>query len=285
MKPSLSDSMPDLSDAMTTLSPQALLVIESYLRVRIGGKEISCPYDNNRRQRVRGALRVGVGKGTALEIVEEAETLAIKEKINFSFLEPETIKKFLVDHNLGIDCSALAYYILDAELRAKKDEPLSRRLICTHSKNPLRRLIAKTRPVENTSTRTLANDANSVIIHLNGTSPGDMIVMLGTGERHDRDHVMVVHEVAYDTSLPYEGRVREGSIRTLHYTQALAWRTDGPYRHGVRQGAIEIIDPAKPLLEQRWIEDGNEGRDNGTFEHATQAQRIEIRRLRALSSV
>jgi hypothetical protein len=61
----------------------------------------------------------------------------------------------------------------------------------------------------------------------------------------------------------------------------LDWRTDGLYNHGVRQGTIEIVDLAKSLTNQIWIESGKTGEENETLERAIYAKNLLIRRLKA----
>lgn len=253
-----------------TLSPEALRVIDEYLHLPFSGKNISCPYYNNRRHRVRGALRAMIGKGSPEEIVHEAIISALKERIDLLSLDNDTLKKFLVDHHIGIDCSGFVSYVLDAELRARGNMPLRKQIFFPHAKNIFRKLIVKIRPAENMDVRTLADDKNSEEITPSHVRPGDYIVFTGAGERQDRDHILLIHRV---------DRGDQSSV-IIHYTHAFQWSTDGKYHHGVRQGIIYITNTDASLLEGKWTEQGKSDEENETWRHARSAQSVTLRRLR-----
>lgn len=253
-----------------TLSLQALQIINSYLKLPFHGKHVSCPYFNNRRARVRAGLRALVGKGSAEDIVEEATIISLREKINLEKLNNEELKKFLVGHHLGIDCSALAYHILDAEARARGLGSLHKILKRPWFKNPFRRLLVKLRPIENTGVGTLNHEVNSLEVNLKDVLPGDMIIMMGAGPKQDYNHVFLIHEVA--TNSPLEGG--KGGV-VIHYTHSFQYPTDGLYNHGVRQEKIEITDINKPLLEQSWSE-------SQMKDYARGAKEFKIKRLKAI---
>lgn len=258
-----------------TLSPEAQTIIQNYLHLPFPGRNISCPYYNNRRHAIRGALRVLIGKGSVDDIMDETMILSLKHKIDLGVLTDEQLKQFLVDHHVGIDCSALAYYILDAELRAKKLGGIKRHLSFPTTVNPLRVLLRNLRTVENTSVDVLSVPKTSVEVPLSAVQPGDMIIMKQTGRDHTMNHVLVVHAVEYDdASLP----------TSISYTHTLQWSTDGKYRHGVRQGRIVLTDLTKSLLEQSWEEQQKTGDSNETLQHAKLAQELTIKRLHALQT-
>ena len=221
---------------------------------------------------MRAALRVMIGKGTPEEIVEEAQLFALKEKIDIQKFSDEELKHFLVDHNLGIDCSGLAFHILDAECKATKKTGLKKYIHFT-GKSFLRRLITMFRTVENTSVLTLADEKNSQVIDLAEIQPGDVITLINAGLEKNFHHALTIHQVDYQDNLP----------TILSYTHTLNWRVDGKYDHGVKQGKIEIIDHKKPLLEQKWIENVVTGTENDTFAKSADAERLELRRLRFLT--
>lgn len=253
-----------------TLSAPALKIIESYLHLPFKDKDISCPYFNNRRQKVRGALRVLIGKGSVEDIIEEAMIFGLKEKVDIKKLSNEELKKYLIDHNVGIDCSGLAYYILDGELKDQKKSGLKSILSFPYAQNFIRKLLIRLRPVENAGVRTFAHEKNTKVIPLHEVCPSDMIIMMGTGRDHDLNHMLIIHEVEYENGVP----------KLLHYTHSLAWSTDGKYNHGVRQGQIEIVDVKKPLLEQKWTEQNQIGEKNETYWRATTAEELSLKRLK-----
>lgn len=252
-----------------TLSGKAMEVMEHFLRLPIPDKDISCPYYNNRRGAVRAGLRVLIGKGEATEIVEEAKLVSMKEKIDLFSLPSPEIKKFLVDHRIGIDCSGLAYYILNAESIEENFGPLKKRIAFPQTKNILRIFWNKLRPVENTGVLSLAHPKNSRQIGLGDVQPGDFIIMLSTGPDKTYNHVLVIWKTEYE----------EDALKTIQYVHSFAWPTDGKYNHGVRKGTIKITDKTKPLAEQSWEEQKKTGKENVTEERAHEAGTVSIRRL------
>jgi hypothetical protein len=251
------------------LSDEARRRIDRYLHLHINGNTIPCPYFNNKRNRVRAGLRVLVGKGSPEEIEEEAALIAMREKVDLTALSNDDLKTFFVEHNLGIDCAGLAYYILDAESKARGKGPLKKRLSFPFAKNPIRKLLSKLRPAENTNVRVLSHESNSAPALLDATKPGDMIVILDTKNGKHWDHILVIHRVLRE----------DGALKRIDYTHSLQWDTDGPYRHGVRQGIIEIINPKENILRQRWTEQEKTGEENKTFVRAKRAQKVDVRRL------
>ncbi|MBD3311317.1 MAG: hypothetical protein GF349_02330 [Candidatus Magasanikbacteria bacterium] len=253
-----------------TLSKPALKVIQDYLKLPFKNKDVSCPYFNNRKTNVRAALRVLIGKGSVKDIMEETKIISLREKVDLRNWNNEEIKKFLVDHNLGIDCSGFVYYVLDRELKAQRKGGIKKHIKFPNIKNPIRKLIAKIRTVENTGVKTLSHEANSKTVEIKQVKPGDFISILKAGEKSDRDHVLVIHRVDYENNKP----------KTLYYTHSLSWRSDGKYDHGVRQGKIEITDLNKKITDQNWIEHKKTGKDNETYLRAKNSKECEIRRLK-----
>lgn len=250
------------------LSDKAFSIISSYKNFNIGFATCTVPYYNNKHLRLRARLRAQAGKGSVPEIHDEAENIALIEKVNLKALDSLSLKKFLVDHNLGIDCSGLAFYILNAESEARGAGELTRHLSFPNSKGMMGAIRSKLRPIENTDVATLAHNDNSRIIPLKDVKPGDMITMVGGIEGKERDHILVVHEV----------NQKDGTLVGINYTHTVAWPTDGEYGHGIRSGLIRITDHQKPLTEQEWIEADKTGEENYTFTRAAKSK-TEIRRL------
>lgn len=213
------------------LTGKAEKVAFDFLNLPIGGKLVRTPYYNNKHKRVRGGLRALVGKGKPEEIVEEALIMSMKERVNLNELDQANITKFLVDHNLGIDCSGLAYHILDTESKERGLGSIGPRL-----SYPLRggmlgwlsRLIRR-RYVENADTLTLAHPTNSHEVAVGDVAPGDMVVLIerGTGERN---HTFIVKDVG------------DKEITLIH---SIATPEDGKYNHGVR---LEVLSKSGQLL-------------------------------------
>src|SRR3989344_7608981 len=102
--------MENAQSIVKTLSKEALEVLKAYEGV---------PYYNNAHKKVRLGLRALIGKGTPEEVSDEALLYSLREKVDLKTLTPELRKKFLIEHNIGIDCSGLAYHVLDAENKAR----------------------------------------------------------------------------------------------------------------------------------------------------------------------
>jgi hypothetical protein len=277
------------------LSEKALSVIDQYLHFRIGNSETcNIPYFNNNHKVVRAGLRATIGKGSPADIFEEVEIELAKrgshdgelpislpageiKKGTFipGAISHESLKHFLVDRNIGIDCSGFAYYVLSAESQSRGKSAIDRHLHFPNCRGILGKIRSKMRPAENAGVATLAHDKNSTIIQLSEIQTGDMITMLNTmnndvkEDRRIRDHIVTVHQVEYQNFIP----------TVIHYSHSIAWPSDGEYGHGVRQGLIEILDINKPITEQRWTEADKTGIENYTNIRAQKAL-TELRRLR-----
>jgi hypothetical protein len=251
----------------TTLSAPAAKVISAYLNLpfpdTIG---VWCPYFNNAKVGQRGQLKVLVGKGTPQEIVEEAKIISIQYKQNI--LSPdvsaEDIRKFLIENNLGIDCSGFITNVLQAEFLTKHID-LVKQIFITPKKNILRWLISKLRPVEQISVAVLAHEKNTETIELPNVQAGDLIMLLKTGLKKTRDHILLVTKTTPDM---------------IYYTHARAWSSEGRYGHGVTNGTITITDPGKVLLDAIWEEKNLKNENNETYLEAKQATILAVKRLK-----
>lgn len=239
-----------------SISPESQAIINSYKNWTLGPATCSIPYFNNRHLGLRGGLPAEVGKGSPEKIREEAEHIAFIKRIDVQSFTNESLKHFLVDYSLGVDCSAFVYYVLNAEDH----------LTFPYAEGLFRKFRAKTQPVKNADVKTFAHEKNSKIISLQELQPGDIITMIHN--EISRNHIIVITEVDYENSKP----------RTIHYAHSIAWPLDGVYGHGVREGTIEIMDLNKPIQEQQWIENGKTGNDNHSQERAREST-TETRRL------
>lgn len=254
-----------------TLGEDAQELIDSYINLEVGKNLISVPYFNNARIKTRGGLKVFTGKGNPEEIKEEISIISKKKKINLHEFNKEQAKQFLIENNIGIDCSGFAYYILDAELKNKKHTSLRSVIKFPTIKNLFRKIIAKLRVVQNTNVLTLAQDENSYSILPKDSRPGDFIVIINSGPKKDLNHIMVI------TNTETKGN-------KITYAHSFAWSADGRYNHGVRTGEIEIIDDSAGLLQQKWTEKEMSGDENETYVRAKQAKILDIRRLKHLTT-
>ena len=252
-----------------TLSQPALDLIENFKNLNIGDKTITCPYFNNRRNKVRGGLKVEVGKASIDEIKEEVKILSKKKRKSLEKMNEEQVKKFLVDNNIGVDCSAFAFYVLNKEIKEKNNEKL-KKLINFPNKSFLRKLISKIRTIENINVKTLSQPENSKEVGVRKIEPGDFISILNSGKNNSLDHILVIHEIEYKNNLP----------KTIKYTHSFRWSSDGQFGHGIKQGEIKINDLDQTLLDQDWIEANEKNEKNETYKRAKQAEDLTVRRIK-----
>ena len=242
---------------MNELSKEAHGVIESYLRLPIGAGAVT-PYFNNRRAKIRAGLRALIGKGSPKEIADEARIIALREKVDVKSLDSATLKRFLVDKGLGIDCSGFAYHVLDAESRVRNSKPLKSYLALKLS--PLRSLLARLRTAEQVSVAVLARDDNSSPVRAKDAQPGDIVTLLNP----EYNHVLVI-----------ESSEKTDKNIVLRYVHSYAWPHEGVYGHGVRRGTITLA--GDDIMRGIWDESGTPV----DFEKIRHIERAEIRRLRA----
>ncbi len=185
-----------MSEQILKLPEAGQKVVDSYLKMSIGNKIITCPYFTN-LQKFRAGLRVFLGKATAEEIIKEVGFIAQKEQANLIKFSEKDLYRFLADHNLGIDCSGLTVYILRALYqKTKKINILKKIKIISFFKNPWRYFISCLRPVENISVRVLASDKNSFQVDsLNQVQAGDMLV------RTNLKHIYLITEIEKENNL------------------------------------------------------------------------------------
>mgnify|MGYP000207978281 CR=1 FL=1 len=250
----------------TKISPAAEKMIEDYFNLPVPNTpDVRCPYFNNARVGQRGQLKVLVGKGTPQEIIDEAKIISIQYKQDvFRSNDPTVIRKFLIDHNLGVDCSAFVVHVMKAHL-AERGADLLKKIFITEKSNVLRWLISQLRPVEQISVNVLASEKNSDIVNnLEDIQAGDLIIMLKTGPKKERNHILLVTET---------------KDNVISYAHARAWSSEGQYGHGVSAGTITLNNP-KGLLEQTWEEKGQLNQDNETYWEAREAKLLQVKRLK-----
>jgi hypothetical protein len=265
----------------STLSTKSLLILDQYVHFRFGSAVCSVPYFNNRTVGARAALRATIGKGSPKDIQEELQSITVKNHIDYDSLADESLKKLLVDNNLGIECSGFAYYVLNAESEERGKGTLDKHLRFVKAGGFLGKIRAKLRPVENCDVATFADDANSSMIPINEVRPGDFISMQNDGDESERDHILVVTEIDYDNPGMIPGQNSTGNSRPtkIYYSHAVAYPEDGKYGTGIKQGLIELSAECKTLADGLWSENGTTANATRIFNRAKKS-RTEIRRLK-----
>ncbi len=226
-----------------TISPRALSIIDQYKNFSVGTASCSIPYFNNKTIRARGALRAYVGKGSPKDIYEEVTASLTKEHVETGVLTSESLKKYLTDKNIGLDCSGLAYYILNAESEELGKGRIDKHLHFTNCGGLFGKIRCALRPVENCSVTTFSDNKNSRLILQKDICPGDFISMIS--RTNDRDHMLIVHQVEYQNFLPIK----------IHYTHTIAYPENGVYGTGLKQESIEIVSPEKDIIDCLWSEE------------------------------
>ena len=251
-----------------TLAPRALSVIDQYLHFKVGSAVCSVPYFNNRTVRARATLRTFVGKGSPKDIYDEVQVMLIRQHVPAETLADESLKKLLADADIGIDCSAFAYYVLNAESAETGRSPLDKHISFVNCTGLFGRMRAALRPAENCDVATFADDRNSRVIAMKDALPGDIITMMGDAEDNEHDHILIIHQVDQQNSVATK----------IFYSHAAAYPEDGLYGSGVKQGTIMITDPSKPIIAQEWSENGQTGPADQLFVRA-QRSKTDVRRL------
>src|SRR5258708_5628553 len=108
--------------------------------------------------------------------------IVLKNHIDVNSLTNGSLKKLLVDNNIGIDCSGFAYYILDAVSQASNKGPISKHIKFVNCSGILGRFYCSLRPATSIDVSTLADDANSHEVKPREVEPGDIITMISNEE-------------------------------------------------------------------------------------------------------
>ena len=236
-----------------TLSTRALSVIDQYKDFSVGKAVCSVPYFNNKTTRTRGALRAFTGKGSPKDIYEEVTAGLAKEHVATEMLTGESLKKYLTDKNIGIDCSGLAYYILNAESEERGLGSLDKHIRFINCHGLIGKIKSALRPVEHCDVATIADDNNSKIVTIQDIRPGDMITMIS--KSNIRNHILIVSGVDMQNSNPTK----------IFYTHTIAYPEDGVYGTGLKQGTIDLLtksteyqalgtDTVNEILAYTWSE-------------------------------
>lgn len=265
-----------------SLLPQSQKILDEYFSLPFKGMPgVRTPYFNNARQKQRGQLRVLVGKGKPQEIVDEAQIISIQyhagifDKNGHCCLHgahsneratADEIRKFLIDHNLGVECSGFVTQILRTYFKETKNIDIAKHFFIVSPKHFLRWCLTKLRPIENISVRTWMKDENTEMMSdWTKCQTGDVVTMLESSPNKKHDHILLI--------LDNDGK-------TIEYAHARAWASEGKEGHGVATGQIKIIDTSKGILEQEWEELGVKGEKNETWAEAKNAKALEVRHVK-----
>lgn len=243
------------------LPKASLQTIYHYFHLSIGGKEIPCPYYINEDyplpifekskiipskklayRKKQSKSRAMVGKGKPTEIEKVTKELAQKNKFDLKQANVLQIRKFMVEHGIGVDCSALVVWALNELSKEKFDKPLWK-FINFGKRNVFRRLLITLRPAENIGVKVL-NANSQEIKNIHNVQPGDLIISW------NNQHVLLITEVGFENDKP----------KYFKYVNSTWWYGDG----GVKEGTVNIKNSGS-LLNQDWSEVLYKGK-NWTYE-------------------
>lgn len=138
---------------------------------------LGLPYFINTPQNPLQKLSVQVGKGNWRQIQKYTQNLAKKQKIK---LTPQNTYAFQKKNHIGLDCSALAYHLLDFLYQKKHRRSIKPYLLGTEGKTGPRRL----------SANLLTSSPNAIITK--NPKPGDLI------RQKNGHHVLFIYKVTPD---------------------------------------------------------------------------------------
>ncbi len=94
--------------------------IKQYLKINLGEISVPCPYWSNKIKNglvvIRGFQN---GKGKAEEIKSELQKRLLPDNLNIDLFTPLYIQKFAKKERIGIDCSGLAFRVLEELVRLR----------------------------------------------------------------------------------------------------------------------------------------------------------------------
>ncbi|MFA6250380.1 MAG: hypothetical protein WC686_02620 [Candidatus Shapirobacteria bacterium] len=103
---------------------------------------LGLPYFLNYSKLSHHLSNAQVGKGNWQEILELTQEKASQSQINLILLSPRELYFFQKKHRIGIDCSGLAYHLVDFWLLLTKNKKLSNFVLGTNNQSDVRHLSA-----------------------------------------------------------------------------------------------------------------------------------------------
>ncbi|RLC35136.1 hypothetical protein DRH14_01515 [Candidatus Shapirobacteria bacterium] len=197
--------------------------IEHYLNI---------PYAINKLKNGHIVEEVPYGaKGNWLQIKNITKKITKKEKIDLSKPSSQQLYNFRKKHKIGIDCSGLAYHLLDKTYQLLFNQSIKFKLVGTNNKKGVRRL----------SANMLTNPINSMpILKYENIQTADLIRF------NQAKHVIFIVEKK-DNIITY--------VHNSRYTQ----------KRGVHYGQIKITNPQKSLNFQQWSDTHLNGQPYSQF--------------------
>lgn len=216
------------------VSEKTYELINNYFNLKIGNKLVKCPYYLNPKHK-RGELRSLIGKGTPSEIEDEVRIWSKIKKFDLNTANTYEIRKFMIDHAIGVDCSGFVSHILDTEIRFK-NQKIRRIIDNSEGKDIFRKIYHRIRFLDNLDVQTLTSSINcKKIENLDEIKPLDLLRLRGLQEGF---HIAIVIKTCYN----------EGN-KVITYAHSSRWYLPND---GVRIGNIIITNPDNDLSHQIW---------------------------------
>lgn len=212
-------------------SPALQNLFSQYTHLPLGGKEVVCPYWINNLKRLKNGP--GGGKGKPEEIVKYTEETARKKKVNLNKLNEKQTQDFMKINHIGIDCSGLAFWLLNALDMEKGGNGIDDDI--PNSRGRFLKARASVKMLT-------ADEVSRAVLSIDGIKPGDMIRL-----RRGR-HLLVVMTVKKNTDQKHQ------EILYVHSSSPLFTKISG-----VHQSSIVIKNSNKALEEQEWLESTSDG--------------------------
>ncbi|BCX14025.1 MAG: hypothetical protein KatS3mg085_557 [Candidatus Dojkabacteria bacterium] len=242
--------------------------INRYFELNLGNKKVTCPYFINTAK--KKDLRALLGKGSPDEIEIEAKIWEKVKGVNFDLMNHDEIRNFLVDRNIGIDCSGFVTHVINFWYKLETGRNIWSKIKVPIKKTLFGKILFYLRPVEKIGANYLTNLENSRSVELNEILPGDLIRL--KTQKRNAHHVLLVEEV-----IRKNGKVKQ--INYIHSTPNYGKLS------GVKRASIKVHDETKPLEDQEWLETDENGINFTKNGYLIQKEDNGIRRLKALEPI
>ena len=210
-------------------------LVYQYIHLPLGGKKVRCPYWMDKIK--RGIVGPFGGKGTPEQIVEATLAAAKKERINLDSFSASQIRTFMKKNRIGLDCSGLAFNLLDVLDKERGGNGLVDDIPGARGKFLVRanvRMLTERRVA-------------GIIPKVADLKVGDMIKL---HSRRRIKHILVVVEIKRD---------RKSKIEEIIYAHS----SPGTKISGVHKGKIVVGDENLGLEAQDWQEKTKKGENYG----------------------
>jgi len=192
-------------------------VKKNYLSLKIGPHHLSIPYWCNKyKNKVLVSEGPFGGKGSPQQIADLVHQIAAKEKISLKKIKREELLLLMKRYHLGLDCSGLAYQLLDYYYRLLGKEGIYYQLLGHTGR----------RGIYSINANALTSSPNSISIPLTQTQTGDLL------RTNNGRHVIFVLSRQKD-QINY--------VHSSYKTQT----------KGVHLGTINLKDPQKPIFTEK----------------------------------